>query len=316
MCIEVHGRAGEPVAVREGHFAALDAELYVRQAGGRAGRPVLVAVHGGPGLSHELLEGVEVLASARLAVITYDQRGVGQSSGTVDPARVFDQSVEDLDAVRRFFGTERIHLLGHSWGGLVAALYAARHTENVASLILVDSIPATSVELAEATARQRRRLADFQARGLVPAELPDWEDDAEARLLAIWPIYFADPRHPGARTLGGARYSLRAASAANAALDRYDVSAEIAAVVAPTLHFIASAPFGSAMGEAMARATVKAPGRRVLLSAAGHLPFIEQPEAFGAEAARFVAENDARASAMDKACALAPKSDDGPFRRA
>jgi pimeloyl-ACP methyl ester carboxylesterase len=132
----------------------------------------------------------------------------------------------------------------------------------------------------------------------------------------MWPIYFVDPRHPAARTLGGARFGARAAATANAALDRYDVSAAVARVVAPTLHLIAAVPFGAAMGEAMARAMVAAPSRQVTLASAGHLPFVEQPEAFAAPTTAFLEENDAAASAMDKAPALEPRSENAPSRRA
>jgi proline iminopeptidase len=306
------------MVVRLARIAASGAELFVRQVGGGDGEAsVLVTVHGGPGLSHEPLEALEVLASANLAVVSDDQRGVGQSSGAVDRERVFDQSLEDLEHVRRFSGADRVHLLGHSWGGLLAALYASRQAPRVRSLLLVDSIPATSAELDQAMRRQEERLRDFQERGLVPAELPSWEDDGAARLLAIWPIYFVDPCHPGARTLGGARLSPRVAADAGSALDRYDVSGELGNVVAPTLHFIAPVPFGCAMGEGMARALPNAPGRRVLQSCAGHLPFVEEPQAFVGEIKRFLAELEEhrKAGAMDKSAAFEPRSEHGPLRR-
>jgi len=303
----------------EALVAAGDGEIFVRAVGGADARAsVLIAVHGGPGISHEPLEALEALSSPRRVVVTYDQRRVGRTTGTVDESRVFDQAVDDLDAVQRSFGSPRVHVLGHSYGGLLAALYAARHADRVASLSLVDSIPATSQELEQAMKTQRARLAAFQARGLVPADLPSWEEDARARLLALWPIYFVDPRHPGARSLGGARLSARAAAAGNRALNEYDMTAELARVTAPTLHFIASVPFGSAMAQAMARALPNAPSRRILLTAAGHLPFIEQPDAFVAELERFLAEIEGAedVESMDKTPGPEPKSEDGPFRRA
>src|SRR5262252_7555450 len=125
--------------------AAGDGELFVRRAGG--GDPqasVLIAVHGGPGISHEPLEALEALSSPRRMVVTYDQRGVGRSTGTVDESRVLDQAIDDLDLVRQSLAAPRAHVLGHSFGGLLAALYAARHAHHVASLLLIDSIPATS----------------------------------------------------------------------------------------------------------------------------------------------------------------------------
>jgi alpha-beta hydrolase superfamily lysophospholipase len=48
----------------------------------------------------------------------------------VDPACVFEQHVSDQEAVRRTVELDAVHVLGHSWGGLVAALYAARYPEH------------------------------------------------------------------------------------------------------------------------------------------------------------------------------------------
>jgi len=58
-------------------------------AGGRRGAagslPAVVAVHGGPGLSHEPLQAFDALARPRgRTVVNYDQRGFGRSSGVVD----------------------------------------------------------------------------------------------------------------------------------------------------------------------------------------------------------------------------------------
>src|SRR5262245_19414822 len=73
----------------EDHIRELSAQsggatLYVRSVGGYDGGPVLVTLHGGPGISHEYMMPLEILASEELRVVSYDQRGVGRSSGTVN----------------------------------------------------------------------------------------------------------------------------------------------------------------------------------------------------------------------------------------
>jgi pimeloyl-ACP methyl ester carboxylesterase len=262
----------------ETHVRADGAELFVRRVGGQsAGAEVLIAVHGSPGLSHEPLRALEALASTNLAVVNYDQRGIGRSSGEIDASRAFDQATGDLDAVRAALGWDRIHVLGHFYGGLVAALYAARHPQRTASLALVDSIPPSSDELAEAVRRRDDRLAEYQRRGLVPADLPKIEDDPTGRFLVQWPIHFADPTHPGAWTLAGARFRPEAASAMRASLRSYDFRGELASVSTPTLHVATSVPYGYSMPEAMAAVMSRAPSRRVLLTTAGHLAFVENP---------------------------------------
>jgi pimeloyl-ACP methyl ester carboxylesterase len=279
---------------RETHVRADGAELFVRQVGGQsAGAEALVAIHGRPGLSHEPLRALETLASTNLAVVNYDQRGVGRSSGEIDASRAFDQAIGDLDAVRAALGCDRMHVVGHFYGGLVAALYAARHPGRTASLALVDSIPPSAHELAEAVRRRDARLAEYQRRGLVPVDLPKIEDDPIGRLLAQWPIYFADPTHPGAWTLAGARFRPEAASAMSSSLRSYDFRRELASVSTPTLHVATSVPYGYPMSESMAAVMSRAPSRRVLLTTAGHFAFVENPAPLLAQIEELILANRA-----------------------
>jgi proline iminopeptidase len=267
------------VPVRERWVSAGGAELFVRRVGDAGS--TLLTVHGGPGLSHELLAPLEALAPA-LTVVGYDQRGTGRSTGAVDRERVLDEAVADLGVVQADLGTAPVHLLGHSWGGLVAALYAAAHPERVAGLVLIDSIPPTGTALAAAMERLRARVRDFQVGGLVPHDLGRSPDE---QLLAILPAYYVDPAHPGARTLGGAHLNADTNAVAGAALANYDVRARLRGVRGPVLHFIASVPFGAGMAGAMAEAV---PGARVLLTDAGHFPFVERPATFFARLRAFL----------------------------
>jgi proline iminopeptidase len=260
----------------EGSLRVPGAALYHRRTG--AG-PAVVGVHGGPGLSHETLQALEVLArpSGR-AVINYDQRGFGRSSGAVDEAAPFAQAVADLDGVRAAIAGEdgTVHIVGHARGGLLAALYAGMHPDRVASLALIDSFPPTSRQLCEACERMQARVREFQRRALIPAELPGFEDDGPGRLLAVLPALFVDPCHPAARSLGGARFSLAAYQAVRGALRAYDLRPELARVRAPSLHVIAPVPFGSGMASSMASA-IGGTARRLLLRDAGHLAWLERP---------------------------------------
>jgi proline iminopeptidase len=272
--------------LREETVAAAGAELYVRRAG--TGDAVLLAVHGGPGLSHGPLAALEALASPALTVVNYDQRGVGRSSGDVDEAGVLTQALDDLDAVRTAVAPAPVHLLGHSWGGLLAALYASEHPGAVASLTLVDSIPAHAAALQSAFDTYARRLRSFQARGLIPGDLPAADVDPVGRLLALLPMYFVEPAHPAARSLGGMRPAPSVSAAHRTLLGTYDVRDRVARIVAPSLHVIAPVPFGPEMATAMADAMTASPGRRVRPSDAGHLPWLERPTAFAAELRRFL----------------------------
>lgn len=120
----------------------VDAEhgkLFCRIIG--KGKP-LVVLHGGPGLSQDyLLPQMAKLAENNL-VIFYDQMGCGKSTGEINNETISINSyVNDLEAIRKSLGFEKISLLGHSWGGFVCAQYAISHAECVDKLILSNSIP-------------------------------------------------------------------------------------------------------------------------------------------------------------------------------
>ena len=65
-----------------------------------------------------------------IVVLHYDQRGRGRSADGVRPDEVTVESeMDDLDDVRSHFGYEKVAILGHSWGTVLAMEYASRHPE-------------------------------------------------------------------------------------------------------------------------------------------------------------------------------------------
>lgn len=103
------------------------------------GLPPLLTLHGGPGSVHNYLLPLAGLLGQDRAVIFYDQVGCGNSTRRPDwpPERwTVDLHLEELDALIGHLGLTRFHLFGHSWGGMLAAEYALRHPDRLASLIL------------------------------------------------------------------------------------------------------------------------------------------------------------------------------------
>ena len=103
----------------------------------------VIAVNGGPGLSHAYMLQNDVwerLAKNRL-IIFYDQRGTGASKHLSPGApQTMDAQVSALEAVRKMLDLNQFALVGDSYGGLLAIAYAAAHPEHVAKLVLSDSI--------------------------------------------------------------------------------------------------------------------------------------------------------------------------------
>ena len=99
--------------------------------------PPLVCLPGGPGRAAGYLGDLGGVSASR-QLILLDPRGVGLSADPADPATLrVDLLVRDVDALRAHLGLERIDLLAHSAGAVLAALYAAAHPERLSRLILV-----------------------------------------------------------------------------------------------------------------------------------------------------------------------------------
>lgn len=142
-----------PTAGDEGFLpGAAGAELHYRVLG--SGPDTVVVLHGGPGAGMgTVLPAWRPLAD-RFTLVFYDQRGGGRSTLPADTAFLDARHfVEDLEAVRRHFGLERLKLVTHSFGSVLAASYAERYPERVERMVFHG---ATGPRRSEAAALARR----------------------------------------------------------------------------------------------------------------------------------------------------------------
>jgi proline iminopeptidase len=132
--------AGELPRAREGYvLVAEDVRLFYRVEG--KGGDTLVVLHGGPGFSLEGLRPDLGPLARHHTMVYFDQRGSGHSEMPDTLRLTADLMVKDLEAVRRAFRIDRMTLLGHSWGGGLAVLYAAAYPEHVARMVLDSPMP-------------------------------------------------------------------------------------------------------------------------------------------------------------------------------
>lgn len=128
--------------VKEGFVSFRGYKTWYRIVGNReeSGRLPLLCLHGGPGGSWDYLEPLEAIAETGRRVIFYDQLGCGNSDEPHNPTMyTIDLYVEEIEAVRQTLGLERVHILGQSWGGMLAMEYALTQPSDLASLILADT---------------------------------------------------------------------------------------------------------------------------------------------------------------------------------
>lgn len=118
------------------------AKLYVTELG--TGSPV-VFLHGGPGNDFQYFIDALRPHLDKYRFVLYDQRG---SLLSPVPEQDIDkltmaQQVDDLETLRKALGVEKLVLLGHSFGTLLAMQYYQAHPDHVAGLVLTASVPPT-----------------------------------------------------------------------------------------------------------------------------------------------------------------------------
>ena len=112
-------------------------KLYVSKSGKG---PLCIFVHGGPGAwskSFEALKGSSL--EKELCMVYYDQRGCGRSGNSESGDYSLERMVNDIEVIRKRYGNDKVYLLSHSFGGILALSYALKYPEHVKGLILVNA---------------------------------------------------------------------------------------------------------------------------------------------------------------------------------
>jgi pimeloyl-ACP methyl ester carboxylesterase len=271
----------------EGTTATTAHPLYWA-AWGPAGAPRLLVLHGGPGAHHDYLLPQLLRLAERHDAIFYDQRGGGRSRVDGREPVTWQTHVDDLAAVARELVVADggpLHLVGYSWGGLLALLYAIAAAEDgalpqPASLTLIDPAPITRAHRAtfEAAMAERGRAPAVQALRAELAASGLRERDPAAYQQRTFELavagYFHDPTR--ARDLTPFRVTGRVQQEVWASLGDYDLRPALAGVRVPTLVVHGREdPIPLASSEALVAALPDA--RLVVLEESGHVPYVEAP---------------------------------------
>jgi len=168
--------------VKEGYIPVEDGRIWYRIVGTDNPGVPLLCLHGGPGAAHDYLETLEDFSFER-PVIFYDQMGCGNSERPLDPEHwQIEKFVGELEQVREALGLSRVHLLGQSWGTILAIeYYFTGNPEGVVSI--VQSGPVMSFRifmedqkkaLSMMTREQQKIISETEARG--DFENPEYQD--------------------------------------------------------------------------------------------------------------------------------------------
>lgn len=154
--------------------------------------PAVILLHGLTGHRDDFTPMLPELAEATggLRVIAPDLRGHGDSTHSGDPGSFsFDRCVEDVIALLDGLGIKRCHLLGHSFGGMVAVRFALAHPDRLASLVLMSTGPFAPSDYASETFEKAGAIGEARGMAFLQTLVENASQTADAasdRQIAKW----------------------------------------------------------------------------------------------------------------------------------
>ncbi|MGQ0538831.1 MAG: alpha/beta fold hydrolase [Gemmatimonadaceae bacterium] len=291
-----------PEPATSGYTTTTEVPLYWCSYGDKQA-PSLLVLHGGPGAHHDYLLPQFLALAERHRLLFYDQRGGGRSrvaSADASPTITWKTQVDDAAQIVRELSLSPLDIVGYSWGGLLALLYAIEAEKRGVllaprRLVLVDPAPIARKyrnqfeeefrrrQASEAITRQRAELAESGLRERDPAAY-------RQRAFEISVAgYFADPR--ASAELTPFRVMERVQKSIWESLGDYDLVGDLERVRRiPTL--VVHGWRDPIPVESSYRAARALGARFVVLETSGHVPYVEQPDTLFNSIEHFLAETD------------------------
>jgi pimeloyl-ACP methyl ester carboxylesterase len=277
-------------------FASYDGtEIGYRVLGGG---PPLVCLPGGPGRATGYLGDLGGLGKSRQLVLV-DPRGVGLSADPADPVTFrADRLVNDVEALRAHLGLDRMDLLAHSAGAVLATLYAAAHPGHLSALILVT--PGLAAVGADGSEEElRAALARRAAEPWYPAALAALEQIMAGSLsmeafLASRPFFYGrwdEAARANARAGVSERHqAAREGFFAGATIDVPATRAALAKLTAPVLLYAGEVDPMVTPATVREAAPLFNDATVVVQPGAAHFPWIDDAAAFAAAVGSFLSQ--------------------------
>ena len=284
--VEQAGKNTESAGGAETYLAVDGGRIWYKKSGDGKGTPVIL-LHGGPGATSHYLKPLEALGDER-PVIRYDQLGAGHSDKATDTTLfTIAHFVKELDSLRSALGYEKVHLIGHSWGSILAFEYYRAHPEHVTSLTLAGAalnIP----EWQRNTRKLVLTLSDSSQQAIKASEAahdfdsPDYvkamdefygkyvwrrpvQEDLDSTMKSMSQPIYSYMQGPSEFTITGT-------------LRTYDATRQLRRIKVPTLYTVGE--YDEANPETVKRFAARTPGARVeVIPDAAHITTWDNPEA-------------------------------------
>jgi proline iminopeptidase len=272
--------------------------VWYKDAGKDKGAPLYI-LHGGPGYnSYSFEKSVGALLEREFRVVYIDQRGSGRSAADASATFGMANTVLDIERIRSQLGHPRIGLLGHSFGGAVAAEYTRRYPERVMGVAFVETTPNLAGSVAQQVA-----YVGANATTLFPDHTQEVQaltaDETKPSLDRLLGLYTLVSRQQLQRALD---FPSQASQDKHEALDAlsellpctqrgvleayrkegyFDREVPSVAFTLPAKSLLIAGRQSKVIGEAGYRRAVEVWGSApVALEQSGHFPYADEPEAF------------------------------------
>jgi proline iminopeptidase len=279
--------------IRSGYIAGAGARIYYKTLG--RGAPLLL-LHGGPGADHtDFLPALKPLAK-RYQLVLIDERGSGRSERIPNSKHyTLEWMVKDIEQVRKHLKLSRLLVLGHSFGGILAQAYAARHPERVLGLILAGT--GSNAHCIHRDFRRIRgrlsaslqgRLERYERSGIFNADGTYRKGYAAAAAKALAPYMYAKTppkrfRHPPPLGMEVLRemWVRRSDFRIDGNLKGFDFTRSLSRVKAPALVVLGDRDIITTETAEVTRASLRR-ATLVVMAECAHMMFIDQTARFNA----------------------------------
>ena len=269
--------------VKTDKFSANNLDLAYNIEG--AGKELVIVVAGGPGMPREYFQPVLSPLGRFVKLVYYDRRADTRSTrppyGNVSVAEM----AEDVDALRKTLGYNRVTLLGHSFGGAIALEYALRYPAHVKRLILVS----TSAVIEDQRNVEKRLLQSVPADQVTSFTATEGRgstiscQQVQNRYRMLFPLYFRKPLEAKYSDLNAysVYFDALARKLVNAGSDGgFDVRSRLGEIKVPTLIIAGRHDLVTPMVQADELARGIPYSRLAVFHHSGHFPFIEESYMF------------------------------------
>jgi proline iminopeptidase len=275
-------------------FFDIEGSGYVAEGTTYREKPVLFVLHGGPGCDHTYFRPWLHPLADQVQLVFIDHRGNGRSSRTDETTYTIEQMADDVEALRTHLGLGPVLVLGQSFGGMVAQVYATRYPESVTKLLLANTTP--SMQFWDEAQDAAAVMATPEQQAAIPA-LFNGEIQSQEAFDAWWavcmPLYFRYPDRFGqvieeveSRMTGA--YEVANYMMANI-IPKYDVRPLLPEVQIPTLVLSGAYDWVTPLTQSQLIDELLPQSTLVVFDESGHMPHIEENEKFLAAVRAFLA---------------------------